>query len=70
MAQSQSKAKTLVVKSPLVQVLTEGDRIVQLYRGAPLDGVKQSEIDRLIGLDMVGEDDGVTPGLAVDFDPS
>lgn len=68
MAAAQSKSKKLVVKAPLVQVVDEGSRIVQLYRGAPLDGVKQSEVDRLVDLGMVGEDEGdVVPGVASDF---
>jgi hypothetical protein len=69
MAQA-SKVKKLVVTSPLVQVVDEGNRIVQLYRGASLDGIKESEVGRLIDLGMVGEDDSVVPGIAFDFTPT
>ncbi len=57
---TSAKKKSLVVTAPLVRVETEGDRLVYLYRGATLEGVKASEVERLIDLEMVGEDeDGV-----------
>ncbi len=59
-ASATSKKNPLVVLAPLVRVEDEGGRFQYLYRGAALDGVKSSEIERLIDLDMVGEDkDGV-----------
>jgi hypothetical protein len=63
---ADTKKKTLIVSAPLVGVVDEGGRMLQLYRGASLDGVKQSEIERLIGLGMVGEDATVIPGVALD----
>jgi hypothetical protein len=55
-----SSKKSLVVTAPLVRVEDEGGRFQYLYRGASLDGVAAGEVDRLVGLDMAGEDkDGV-----------
>jgi hypothetical protein len=49
-------SKKLIVTAPLVRVEDEGGRYQYLYFGASLDGVKSSEVERLIDLDMVGED--------------
>lgn len=69
MAQSSGKKK-LVVKAAMVRVEDEGGRFQYLLRGAPLDGIKASEVDRLselkdpiTGVAMVGEDDGDTVAL-------
>jgi hypothetical protein len=61
-------SKKLVVTAPLVRVEDEGGRHQYLYFGASLDGVKSSEIERLIDLDMVGEvkDGVVNPNVAAD----
>ncbi len=57
---TSAKKKSLVVTAPLVRVESEGGMFVYLDRGASRDGVKAAEVERLIDLEMVGEDeDGV-----------
>ena len=65
---NQSSGKKLVVLAPLVATKDEAGRILYLYRGAPMpERTPQAEIDRLLEMDMIGEDDGtVIPGVAQD----
>lgn len=65
---NKQSPKALVALAPLVSVRDEAGRISYLYRGTPVPaGTPQAELDRLMEMDMIGEDDGtVVPGIAAD----